>query len=176
MPNTVTQNTLGYVDAKGEQARVRFYTSWDTLAHGEALVGSYASLLNALTNAANFSAPGGFGFLTSSGQYGTAAAYESVTDKAVMTFIDSAGQIHRFTIPAPKSGIFMADGITVNAGNTDVSNWVTLVTNDAAAAYFISTRAGLQFASFAGGLRTKKPNIRRISIFTLSSDLGEPAE
>lgn len=176
MPNTLQQQSLGYVDAKGQQTRVKFFISWDTLAHGEALVGSYDTLLTALTNAANFSAPGGFGFITKSGEYGTAAVYESVTDKAVMTFIDSAGQIHRFTIPAPKSSIFLADGITVDAGNTDVSNWVALVTNDAAAAYFISTRGGLEFASFAGGLRVKKPNQRRMTIFTLQGNLGGPAE
>lgn len=176
MPNSLFQISLGYVDAKGEQARVKYFLSADTDAHAVALFGSLSSAIDTLTNAQLFSAPGIGGELTQSGEYGTSAVYESVTDKAVMTFIDSAGQAHRFTIPAPKEGIFLSDGITVDRANTDVATYINLIVNGADNVYFVSTRAGLQYSSFVGGLRTKKPNRRRMTIFTKSANLDEPAE
>jgi len=176
VPNFLVQQSLGYVDAKGEQARVRTFMSLDTYANGATLLGSWKAALDTLTNALAFSAPGIGGFLTESGEYGTVADYESVTDKAVMTFIDGAGQIHRATIPAPVASMFLADGITVNAADADVVTYVNVVTNTAGHAYFISSRGGLAITRFVGGLRTKKANRRRVSIFTKSGNLDEPAE
>lgn len=170
------QQTLGWVDAKGQQCRTKHYMTGNSYTDQATTLGNLQSAISAISNAANFSAPGVGGFPTHSGEYGTQATYGSVTDKAVMTFIDADGNIHRMTIPAPKAAIFLADGITVDTGNSDVSTYVTLITNDAAANHFVSTRGGKGFTSFAGGLRTKKPNQRKMSIFTLQGDLGGPAE
>ena len=176
MPNTVFQLSAGYVDAKGAQGRIKSFVSVDTDTHGVTLYGAWLGFVDALTNAQLFSAPGVGGALTISGDYGTAAEFDSVTDKAVMTFIDSAGQIHRFQIPAPKAAIFLADKITVNRAQTDVAAYVNLIVNGGSNPYFMSTRGGLQFSSFAGGLRIKKPNRKRMTIFTKSGNLDEPAE
>lgn len=176
MPNTVFQVSLGYVDAKGAQARVKYFLSADTDGHAIDLFGSLAGFVSALSNAQLFSAPGIGGELTVSGDYGAVAVYESVTDKAVFSFIDSAGQAHRYTIPAPKTGIFLADGITVNKTQTDVANYISFMLNGADNAFFPSTRGGLQFSSCPGALRTKKFNRRRMTIFTKSANLDEQAE
>ena len=176
MPNTVFQVSGGYVDSKGAQSRVKAYISADTDVHAITQFGNWLGAVDTLTNAQLFSAPGIGGELTVSGDYGTSAEFDSVTDKAVMSFIDSAGQIHRMQIPAPKAAIFLADKITVDRAQTDVAAYINLMVNGPENVYFNSTRGGLQFSSFAGGLRTKKPNRRRTTIFTKSGNLDEPAE
>lgn len=176
MPNTLSQVSAGYVDAKGAQGRIKAYISWDTHDDGVTVFAAWIGAVSALTNAQVFSAPGIGGELTQSGDYGTSAEFDSITDKAVMTFIDSAGSIHRFQIPAPKAGIFLADKVTVNRAATDVATYVSLVVNGADNPFFLCTRGGLQFSSFAGGLRIKKPNRKRMTIFTKSGNLDEPAE
>jgi len=176
MSNTVTQHSLGYVDAKGNQTRMRFYISHDTVANGVAVYDDFASAINALTNGLNFSNPGFGGAPTVSGEYGAADQFESVTDQAVFTAIDAAGQIHRFMVPAPKAAIFLADLLTVNMANAAVGDYTDIITNAGSAASFISTRSGQGFASVPAGLRIKRPNRRRVSVFTKSSNLDEPAE
>ncbi len=176
MANTVYQVSLGFTDAKGNQARVRHFLSADSYANAAALLGQLDAALAAMSNAVITSAPGIGGILTQSGSYGTAAVYESVTDKASFTFIDSSGQLHRFSCPAPKSAIFLADEVTVDQANALVEAYIDVITNEAAAVSFVCTRAGVAILSYAGGLRTKRPNRKRVSIFTKSGNLDEPAE
>jgi hypothetical protein len=164
------------VDAKGAQSRVKFFISVDTLAGAEAVLTAYVDALSAVTNAAQMSIPGLGGVLTTSGEYGTAAEYDSVTDVAILEAIDSAGSIHRFSIPAPKAAIFQADKIAVDFTNTDVATLVDVIVNGAEGTSFISTRSGLQFSSVPTGARVKKRNRRRYSGFTKASNLTAKAQ
>lgn len=176
MANIVSQASLGYVDAKGAQTRVKFYISYENADDGVALVGSYLTALNACTNAANFSIPGVGGITTISGAYGTAAEYDSVTDVAILEAIDSAGGIHRFSIPAPIAAAFQADKIAVDFTNTHIATLVSLIVNGTDDTFFISTRSGLQFSSVPAGARVKKVNRKRYTGFTKASDLTHRAQ
>lgn len=176
MANTVNQASSGYVDAKGAQSRVKYFISVDTIANGDTVLGQFNTALDACTNASRFSTPGLGGGLTLSGTYGTAAEYDSVTDVAILEAIDSAGSIHRFSIPAPKAAIFQADKIAVDFTNTDVAALVNVIVNGADNTAFISTRAGLQFSSVPTGARVKKRNRKRYTGFTKASDLTHKAQ
>lgn len=57
--------------------------------------------------------------------YGTAAEYLDVEDKAILTFKDPQGYLHRFQIAAPKTAGFLADKETVDSSQTDVANVIT---------------------------------------------------
>lgn len=45
----------------------------------------------------------------------SASVFQTVQDKARLLFLDSGGSLVTFNLPAPQSGIFLADGVTVDA-------------------------------------------------------------
>lgn len=74
-----------------------------------------------------------------------AANMQSVADAASMMFQTGPGGILRLTVPAPKIGIFMPDGVTVNPADFRV---VALV---AACIGLLSDGAGNAAALYLGG-------------------------
>jgi len=118
-PQTVT-----YRDDKGQTATMRFYivnaTAAGALAAGQALVNA----LDDLTNGANDGARGAYTSSPTVHSYGANANFESVEDKAMLTFQTATGAIHRYMIPCPIEAMFMADGeivedVEVRDGNGD---------------------------------------------------------
>lgn len=170
------QVAIGYTDAKGAQSRVKNFITADTDAHALAAYTLLVNAIDPLTQATLTSAQGIGGILTISGAYGSPSLFDSVTDKLISTFIDAAGQLHRFSVPSPKSTLFLADGLTVDPANTDYVAYVNVITNFAANPGFVSTRGGLAFSSWGGGLRTKRANRKRMTVFTKDGNLTGRAE
>jgi len=76
----------------------------------------------------------------------TSAAYVSVTQSAVLSFLCADNTIAKIAIPAPQLGIFLSDGQTVDASQVTVlvaSCIATLVSN-----------SGSPAVSFLGGVLT----------------------
>lgn len=163
-------------DAKGQTARTRFFVLNDgtTFADAESAAGAVRAAIAGLSNAA---LQGGNGFDSEAllPSYGTNAVYEDVEDKAVMTFLDDKGNVHRYQIPAPKTAIFTADGQTVDSANAAVVTYVTAMKATTGTAG-IGSRSLRQLTVFVGGVRQRRKTIRKMSIFTLSAKLDEPAE
>jgi hypothetical protein len=76
-----------------------------------------------------------------------AAPYQSVADQATLNFQTAAGNIVRLTLPAPQSGIFLADQYTVDPTNPFV---VTII--GAALAVLVDS-SGNPVTAFIGGTR-----------------------
>lgn len=176
MPNLITKAKYNFVDAKGYYAHMQFNVSLDTFTNGGTLVQSLYPLLQAVSNA-QLNQGSGVGFsLPTPGELGTQAVFGSVEDKAVLTYIDAQGAIHRYKLPAPTAAIFLADGMTVDPTNTDIVALNTVLLNAAAHAYFFCSRSGVELNDFVGGLRTRVRTQRRINIFTRNPDETGPAE
>lgn len=73
------------------------------------------------------------------------AAYPDVSDFAVLQFQDAGGNIAGLTLPAPKSSIFKADGVTVDA--SAIADVIL-----AATTYLVNS-AGNTVVAFTGGVR-----------------------
>lgn len=176
MVNALAQQSAGYTDAKGFKGRVKYFVSYDNDGDGVSVSGAFVTALSACTNAVLSSAPGIGGELTISGSYGTNATYANITDVLVLEAIDSAGSIHRFSIPAPKAALFLADQVAADFSNTDLAALVNVIVNGDDNPYFISTRSGLQFSSVPVGSRVRKRNRKRITGFTKNGALSGPAQ
>jgi hypothetical protein len=81
------------------------------------------------------------------GPSGTAIAgpYNSVSDEALITYADGVGDLVNIVLPAPDSGIFQADGRTVNPAAVSA---LTI-----AATGRVITASGLAVATYVGGFR-----------------------
>lgn len=176
MPNSLTRVSFAFVDAKGFYAHMRFFASVDNATDFNALITSLESALAPMTNANLNGGIGGTLLPPVPGALGTQAVYGSVEDKAVMTYVSQDGTISRFKIPAPVSAIFLADGMTVNPANALVVALNSVVLNAGAATFFVSNRDQNGYSIFAGGLRTRVRNQRRINIFTRNPAETGPAE
>ncbi len=82
-------------------------------------------------------------------QFGTAtsAVYEGSPDKAVLAFRSGVGRRVLLEIPAPKSGLFLADGETVDPG--DPLGIIASFIN------FAQDQDGNAISAFVGGRRTR---------------------
>lgn len=79
----------------------------------------------------------------------SAALYPDVIDVARLTFTDAFGSLANLTLPAPKSGIFLADGVTVNAS--------AIADIIAAAVGNLCSSGGGTVASYVAGMRITRP-------------------
>jgi hypothetical protein len=172
----IVQTTLVFVDAKGQKANTRFYTTSDSAVHYANFLGATQPLFSALTNAAFYNAPGAIGFVASVGTYGVAADYQDITLKAMLMFVDTKGNIHRLKVPSPKRSIFMADGVTVDPANAGVIALVAGLITGTAGPTNATDRDGNGYTKFVGGLLQKTPQRRRINLFTLNPAETGPDE
>lgn len=176
MANVVSRVGFSYRDVKGFSQTVRVFVSFDNTADGIALMNSLVAPISGLSNAA-FNGGQGIGLaIPSSFLYGANAIFSTIEDKAIFTFGDTSGALHRWQIPAPKDAIFLADGETVDPANGLVVSFVTAFTTAGAGPSFVSSRAGQQITHFAGGIRIRRRIRRRINIFTLDPTLTGPDE
>jgi len=176
MANFLVKESTNWVDAKGHYAHIRFYASLDSNNDGSALLSAFVTETEAITNAVYNGGLGVGNGIQIPGTYGVQADYGSAEDKALFTFVDSGGNIHRYQVPAPKAAIFYADGETVNPANGLVAAWVNVMTNFAANAYFISSRDGEPLSTFVGGIRLRRRMQRRLNIFIKNPAETGPAE
>lgn len=81
----------------------------------------------------------------------TNAIYNSVGDTAVLLFADGSGNQASLALPAPQSGIFLADTVTVDA--SAIADIVT-----AATTYLVNS-AGNTVTTFLTGYRRGSPTV-----------------
>lgn len=161
---------LTYRDCKGNTARMTFYTSQTTEGAATTAFGNIVTGIAGITNAALQSALGAYEISPQAVLYGTTDEFKTVEDKAVFTFQTAAGDIHRFQVPCPKSSIFLADGETVDATNTNVVAFTSAVVAGA------SNRSGTGIVFGGFGIRRRTKPRRKLNIFVKSPGLDEPAE
>lgn len=171
-PETVT-----YRDDKGQTATMKFYVSAATAALALTAAQAIVDALDDLTNCANNGARGAYTSSPTANAYGTNAEYETVEDKAQLTFQTASGALHRYQIPAPLASIFEADGETVKTPDAGgdaqqilLDTLVTAMVGDAA------SRDGVLLSSYIGGIRLRRRFRRRFNIFTLNPELTGPGE
>ena len=179
----VRHQHITYRDAKGNTARVSFYLDDNGGDNNSdaVLVESIITAMNALTNAAYQSASGAvshYGVV----QYGAAATeYQPIQTKALLTYQDVAGGLHRIQIPSPKSSIFLADLETVNPANGLVTALNALMASasvPATGTAFVCSRSGNLISNYMGGVLKTTKIRRKLTTFVLTPSLtpSEPAE
>lgn len=167
--------TATYIDDKGQSAKVSFFISNATAA-GALTAGTAAvNAINAITNCFFDGARGAYTSPPGSHGYGTDAEYESVEDKAVLTFRTASGAIHRYQIPAPLGTIFRDDGETVKSPDAGGdAQQILLQTLVDAFVGDVCSRDGVLLAAYVGGTRARRKLQRKFNIFTLNPDLTGP--
>jgi hypothetical protein len=169
-------NRINLVDAKGYYGHFSFFTQSGSDNDNATLWIAVKTALAALTNAAVNGGTGRVGYLQLPGVLGTQADFGSIEDKATLTYVDAAGSIHRYQVPAPKASIFYADEMTINPLNSLVIAFNTVFLNAGANTYFVASRGGSAITEFIGGVRVRRRNQRRVSIFTRNPAETGPAE
>lgn len=158
-------------DAKGHTSRVSFYVaSTGTVTSEQLAANTVVNSIIPLTNASLQSRKGPGTSVAGVVTYGTNAEFPSIEDKAVFTFADANGGLHRFQIPAPLLAIFLADGETVDLSNTNVVTFTSAVIANAV------TRQGVAIGFIVGGTRLRRKQQRKLNIFILDPALTGPAE
>lgn len=158
-------------DAKGDVSRVSVFVTDATYAAATNDMTTLQPLLTALTNAVLVNAKGPLTSSPAAAGYGTAAEFDTIEDKAVLSFVTSTGAIHRYQVPAPKSGIFLADKETIDPAQADVAAFTAGVV-----ANKVSSRDGALITAYIGGVRLRKKLHRRVNIYTKAPNLTIPAE
>lgn len=168
-PASARKYSWTFRDDKGQTARMRALLGGASIAAIDADANTFDTHLQAVSNAfvSRVDSP------TINHTYGTNADYETVEDKAQLTFTDPDGLLHRFQVAAPKSAIFLSDGETVDPANSDI---VALVGDFGSFVYGRST--DVSPLVFVGGVRIRRKLKRKFNIFTLTPQLAaqEPGE
>lgn len=176
--------TVTFRDSKRYTTSVRFYVRNSgalTVAQLEVNASNIVVDMAALSNAALQSAQGPYTTAATAVVQGAQATYESAEDKLALTFSTAAGALHTYQIPAPAAAFFLNDGETVDTGNASVRQLiadmldatymtVTPTTGQTAGA---GSRSGEALTVFIGGIRKRRKNQRKQSIFSLSPTGGE---
>lgn len=159
-----------YRDDKGQTATVRFFVTAADEAAALTSAQAIVTALSALTNAAFDGARGAYTSVPAAHAYGANATFESVEDKAMLTFQTEVGSMHRYQVPAPKEAIMLADGETVNPANGLVAAFAAALGAGGA------SRDGVAISDYIGGIRIRRRFQRRFNIFTLNPLLTGPGE
>jgi len=78
------------------------------------------------------------------------ATYPDVSDAARLTYTDAGGSLANLTVPAPQSGIFLADGVTVDP--------TAIAVLTAACVGNLCSGAGGLVTAFVSGVRVLRPD------------------
>lgn len=109
--------------------------------------------------------------------YGASGETDNAEDSAVFSFATVLGAVGKISIPAPKDAIFLADNMTVNPADTDVSNFVSAVLGGTVGGTgFLNgaTKSGAVYALFLGGLRVRRKTRRKYNIWIKDPGLTTP--
>lgn len=167
--------TITYRDDKGQTATMKMYVVNATAAGALTAATAIVNAMDDLTNAANNGARGAYTSPPSANSYGTDAQYESIEDKAVLTFRTATGSPHRYQVPAPIAALFRVDGETVKSPDAggDAQEILMDILVDAMVGV-VSSRDGNLLAAYIGGTRRRTKNQRKFNIYTLNPDLSGP--
>jgi hypothetical protein len=169
---TVIISKVGFTfrDARGHVGRVGWYYRYNSgsTSEGDALATAQAlgPLVRACSNAALI---GGYGLgaeVFNPQQYGAASNYQNVEDKATITMLDVAFGLNKFSIPAPKSTIFLADQETVNQADASVTALLAALSVADTSGGYVSDRYGNALTFYVAGVRRRLRFHRKITIWT----------
>jgi hypothetical protein len=167
---TTRQVSYGFRDAKNNTARLTVIIGGATDALIDLFItGPLLVHLQAVSNATVY--PVQDANKLSKRIIGTAANYQNVEDKAVLTFTDQIGGMHRYQIAAPKTAVFKADQETVDAVQADMA--LLLADFQSNVVGFFDDIGPLLYV---GGTRIRRKQHRKVNIFTRDPTLSEPAE
>ncbi|MBV9720277.1 MAG: hypothetical protein JOZ77_13265 [Candidatus Eremiobacteraeota bacterium] len=110
--------------------------------------------------------------------YGAAGVYADAEDSAVFSFLTSNGTVAKISIPAPKASIFLADGMTVDPSNANVSAFVGALTGGGPgglSGFWGATKSGASYQAFLGAVRVRHRTRRKMNIFIKDPNLTIPA-
>ena len=171
MPNVIYPCTSIWRDCKGLTGAVKWYLNEALLATAQADTLNVFGLIDAITNAGvvNVRGPGPHAMGTLN--YGTAAQYADIEDKALLLFEDAAGKYHRYLIPAPIEAMFLADGITIDKTQAAMASLITGWT----VTYPVCGIDGSILTTYIGGWLRRKRLRRRYNLLTLDPTLTVPA-
>lgn len=162
--------TVSYRDAKGQTSVMKFFVSAATAALALTAAENIVTALAALTNAAQNNAKGAYTTSPVTNAYGTDATFETVEDKAMLTYQTSTGQNHRYMVPAPLAAIFLADSETVDTANSLVAALTAVMVGHACSG------DGVLLAGYVGGIRIRRKLKRKFNIYTLNPGETGPGE
>ena len=158
---------IGFRDARGFVYYVAGYTS----ASGEAGANTNAqAIFTALANISNADAQISGGCLLgprTAFAPGGSANYADGATRLVYAWQDGDGSTHRWRVPAPQTGLFEADGVTLN--QTDA---LIVALNAAMATAVICSRAGIPYQLTLGGVRERGRQRRHLGLGTLAPSLA----
>lgn len=164
------------VDAQGFRGTCRYLTTADTIAHAQANALSINNLIAALSNAAALNGIGITDNLTQAPQTrGTAASYLSKSFRAELTFVTGQGTLVKIGVPAPKTGIFLADLETVNKAQADVAAFLAAILAVVSTAV-VCDKDGNAVTAYVNGFLRKSRVPRKETLWSLSPGLDEPGE
>lgn len=165
--------TATYRDAKGNTSVVKFFVTAADAATASTDAQAVLTAMDALTNCHRDSSKGAF--TSQPGNSVTPARiatekYETVEDKALLSYEIAAGSIHRYMIPGPKIALFLNDDQTVDSTNA------ALGTLNTAVLVAVSAASGELMVQYDGGIRIRRKLKRKVNIKVLSANLAAPAE
>lgn len=158
--------TASWRDLRGRVGKVRFNVAAGTPANESTQASAVVTAISNMSEAAFVVSHGAFNTAPTSVIYGASATYSTVEDKAVFTFQTAVGAIHRLQVPAPQSGIFLADGMTVDITATAVAAFITATVG------IITDANGNALTTMVGGIRVRRKLQRKINIFSLGPSGG----
>jgi hypothetical protein len=161
---------VSFVDCRGWRDRMLWWVSAanqsDANGQAQAIFDDTVSLSNANAQ----SAGGVLGLSNLAVQYGSTATYSSIVDRCVFVWQDHVGLLHRFELPAPSAGIFLADGETLDPVDGAVATMrAAWLANGACG------RSGALLEQLVGGRRVRRRSRRTLDAFTKSPSLVIPA-
>lgn len=166
-PTSALYKSFSFRDAKGNISRVRVLIGDATTNAIQTDANALATLLASVSNAAVRLTEAA----TNAHSYGSSAEYNTVEDKASLAFVDPAGFLHKYQLPAPKSAEFDADQETVNAAETNMAALIT-----AFQTYVYGRSTDTAPLSYVGGIRIRRKLHRRPTIFDKDPTLTLPEE
>jgi hypothetical protein len=172
---------IGLRDLRGKIGRVKGYykvVSTTTAGVGDAVVATnqIAAAVVAMSNGVPVKYDGLISAVANPNAYGSNAEFPNAEDKAVLTFLMADHSFNKFSIPAPKSAIFLSDLETV-----DLTNSLVLALNNALQAVDAvggeaTSKNGSFFSVIIAGQRSRRRFQRQTTIWTLNPELTSPEE
>lgn len=164
-PAAALYTSYTFRDYKGQIAVMKVIIGGASLSAVTTTQASFKSLLAAVTNAA-VRLPSQENRTIA---YGSSGTYQDVEDKAVLTYADPLGYLHRFQIAAPKSAGFLADGETVDITETNMA-----ALNAVMVASMYGRTSDTAPLVYIGGVRVRRRTQRKYNIITKNPAVTGP--
>lgn len=164
---------------KGWKIRVRLCFGIDpahySLANYSTLTLAVIAALNGITNS-TWMAGGGWQAEAEQSWALTTNDYDNAEDKAVFALATQDGTIGKISVPNPVDTIFLADKMTVDPANANVTSFIAALGLGGGTTVFVaSTSGGAIYNTFLGGLRVRGRTRRKMNIWVRNPELTAPA-